>query len=101
MVIDTNQVAVTLPQVLSNSEFAPAGFDGYPFLDHPELEFSGVKAHAGRRVDEPFMSDIGGLCRWHRGADLTIVLTPIFFFRRASTRLMNQWAFSIRCGTCR
>jgi hypothetical protein len=33
----------------------------YPFLDQPELEISGFKAHAGGGADEPFISEIGGL----------------------------------------
>jgi len=32
-----------------------------PYLDQRELEFSGVKAHAGGDAGEPFMSEIGGL----------------------------------------
>jgi hypothetical protein len=32
-----------------------------PKLGQRELEFSGVKAHAGRGADEPFNSDIGAL----------------------------------------
>lgn len=32
-----------------------------PFLGHPEVENSGVRAHAGGDAGEPFMSAIGGL----------------------------------------
>lgn len=33
----------------------------YPFLGQPELEFSGVEAHAGGGAGEPLNSVIGGL----------------------------------------
>ena len=33
----------------------------YPFLGQPKLEFSGVKANAGRVAGGPFISAIGGL----------------------------------------
>lgn len=40
----------------------------YPFQGQPELEFSGVKAHAGGGAGEPFISAIGGLLPWRCAA---------------------------------
>jgi len=47
-----------------------ADLNRYPVLGKPELELSGVKAHAGRVAGEPFISAIGGLlpmalCGWN------------------------------------
>lgn len=53
---------LTLPQVLSSFEFAPAVYlKCSPNLGQRALEFSGVRAQAGGGADEPFMSEIGTL----------------------------------------
>jgi len=55
-------------------------------LGQRELEFSGIKAQFGGGADEPFISEIGTLL------PIALCGRNSSIFKRASSRLMNQWA---------
>lgn len=72
-----------------------------PNLGQRELQFSGVMAQVGGGADEPFMSAIGtllpmALC----GRNSLYSLRQFSIFTRASSRLMNQWAFRQALTAC-